>query len=82
MEPNPLSSRLAQTPKEIQTQEERQVARSGSEFASAEEMLRTDAAQTPPPESIEIRLKTSIAKEPPRPRSWWRKLFGSGAGGT
>lgn len=77
MEPNPLISRLAQTQKATQAQEERQSAHGASEFASIEEMLRADAAQTPPPESVETRLKTSIAKERPRPRSWWRKLFGA-----
>ncbi len=81
MEPNPLISRLAQTPKETQAQEERQAARGASEFASVEEMLRADAAQTPLPEIIETRLKTSIAKQPPRPRSWWQRLFGGGPGG-
>lgn len=47
------------------------------EFASAEEMLRFDAAQTAVPPQVEERLKQSTNNCPlPRRRSWWKSLFG------
>jgi hypothetical protein len=49
----------------------------GQEFASAEEMLRFDAAHTAVPPQIADRLKHSIGSAPPAPgRSWWKNLFG------
>jgi hypothetical protein len=46
------------------------------EFASAEEMLRHDAGQTPVPPAVAERLQQSIEQEPKPPRSIWRRLFG------
>ena len=43
------------------------------EFASAEELLRHDAAQTQVPPVIAERLTQSIAKLPQQPRSWWQR---------
>jgi hypothetical protein len=43
------------------------------EFASAEELLRHDAAQTEVPPVIAERLTQSIAKLPPKPQSWWQR---------
>jgi hypothetical protein len=48
----------------------------GVEFASADEMLRYDAAQTQVPPVVTERLKDSVAVEPPPARSWWRRWFG------
>jgi hypothetical protein len=48
---------------------------SGHEFATVEAMLRHDAMHTPVPPSIAHRLRESIG--PARPRSWWRRFFGS-----
>jgi hypothetical protein len=49
----------------------------GHEFASADEMLRFDAANTAMPVELEQRLKKSAGDLPPAPRrSWWRNLFG------
>ncbi len=45
------------------------------EFASAEEMLRADAAQTAVPPAIAERLQKSIDQEPRPARSWWQRLF-------
>lgn len=46
------------------------------EFASAEEMLRFDAAQTSVPPGIAQRLRESTA-ELPRPKpSWWKRFIG------
>jgi uncharacterized membrane protein YcjF (UPF0283 family) len=78
MEPTPPITRLAQTRPQLEQQQEQQTAaaRAGREFASPDEMLRYDAAQTPPPPAVEQRLKDSIAQEPRPRRSWWRRLFG------
>ena len=46
------------------------------EFQSVEELLRHDALHTPVPESIADRLQESLDQNPPRSRSWWRKLLG------
>ncbi len=47
------------------------------EFATAEEMLRADAAQTPVPPAVKTRLAESVQKEAPpeKPRSWWKRLI-------
>jgi hypothetical protein len=51
------------------------------EFATVDELLRHDALHTPVPPDIARRLEDSVVDLPaPRPRSWWRRLFGgSGA---
>ncbi len=46
------------------------------EFASAEEMLRHDAGQTPVPPAVAERLQQSVGKESKPPRSLWQQLFG------
>jgi hypothetical protein len=46
------------------------------EFASAEEVLRADAAGMEVPERVKTRLAESIAQEPTKSGPWWRKLFG------
>ena len=46
------------------------------EFASAEEMLRHDAGQTPVPPAVAERLQQSVAQEPKRSPSLWQRLFG------
>lgn len=74
----PHSSRLQQEQKE-QTVEAQQAQQetAAREFASAEEVLRFDAAQTEVPESVKSRLAESLEKEPKPepPASWWRRLF-------
>jgi len=47
------------------------------EFGSVEELLRHDALHTPVPPAIGHRLHESLARLPPPPKSWWRRLFGS-----
>ena len=43
------------------------------EFASSEELLRFDAAQTVLPPDIAERLQKSLAGiAPPKPRPWWK----------
>jgi hypothetical protein len=47
------------------------------EFATAEELLRYDAAQTKVPPGIAQRLQKSAAGiRPPGSRSWWKNLLG------
>jgi hypothetical protein len=47
------------------------------EFASPEEALRYDAAQTVVPPRVAERLRESIEREPrPAPASWWQRMFG------
>jgi hypothetical protein len=54
-----------------------QAQQSGAqEFATPEDLLRHDALHTPVPPTIAHRLAESIGKEPARPQSWWRRLFG------
>ncbi len=56
---------------------EQQTQSSGArEFASAEELLRYDAAHTTVPPEIARRLQKSTGDLPPPKPSWWRKLFG------
>ena len=51
-------------------------SQSAREFASAEELLRYDAAHTTVPPGIAQRLQKSVGPATPPPRSWWRNLFG------
>ena len=46
------------------------------EFATVEEMLRTDAAQTTVPPTVAERLNQSAASLPQPQPSIWRRLFG------
>jgi hypothetical protein len=48
----------------------------GQEFASADELLRHDAAHTAVPAAIAERLQKSTVVLP-RPKAvWWKRLFG------
>jgi hypothetical protein len=57
----------------VQSQSEMQA---GLEFATAEELLRFDAAQTAVPDSVVERLGKSAADLPPPKKGWWKRLFG------
>jgi hypothetical protein len=46
------------------------------EFASAEELLRYDAAHTPVPPAIAQRLQKSTGELPQPKLVWWKHLFG------
>jgi hypothetical protein len=76
MNPDPSKLRQQQQQAEeaaqLQSHEQSEHAR---RFDSVEELIRFDAGQTAPPETVAERLKESIAREPV-PRSWWRRLFG------
>jgi hypothetical protein len=49
-------------------------AKTSVEFATAEDAIREDVAQNPPPPAIAERLNESIAAEPKRTTSFWEKL--------
>jgi hypothetical protein len=54
------------------------VQEQGRQFASVEEIIRTDKQQVEVPPAIAERLNESIAGGPsPRKKSWWRRIFGS-----
>jgi hypothetical protein len=50
--------------------------KSGQEFATVEELLRFDAAQTQVPAKVFQRIADSAAQIPASPRPWWKKWFG------
>lgn len=77
MNPQSPKNRLRQVEKALEqerTLEQTHSTPAGHEFASVEEMLRQDAAQTPPPPSIWERLKKNLDKPIEKP-SWWRRWF-------
>jgi hypothetical protein len=45
------------------------------EFATVEEVIQADAAQSPVPPAVTERLNESIRQEP-KPRSWWQRFTG------
>ena len=45
------------------------------EFATTEDMLRHDAAQTPVPPAVAERLQKSVEREPRPARAWWQRWF-------
>ena len=56
--------------------EQQTQAKPALEFATAEELLRYDAAQTPVPGGIAQRLQQSTA-DLPRPKpAWWKRFLG------
>ncbi|HVY71120.1 MAG TPA: hypothetical protein VHH73_14405 [Verrucomicrobiae bacterium] len=53
----------------------------GRDFASVEEMIRTDVDQTEVPASVEERLKESIAREGLSvSKPWWKRIFSRNEG--
>ncbi len=49
----------------------------GREFASVEEIIRTDREQVEVPPGVVHRLNESLSNEPtPQRKPWWRKIFG------
>lgn len=66
---------------EQKSQEQEQIAESHSqqtsirEFATSDELIRHDAAQTEVPPVIAERLSKSIENLPRPSRSWWQRIF-------
>jgi len=56
--------------------EQQTQAQAAREFASAEELLRYDAAHTAVPPEIARRLQKSAADLPAPRTPWWQRLFG------
>ena len=77
---NPHTPKLQQNHKTEQTTAEQNSATQSSalEFATGEEAIRHDAAQTALPPSIAERLRKSIEQEPQKPSGpGWKRMFGS-----
>lgn len=75
MEPKPPSPRISQQQQTVEQQTIRET-RSGLEFGSAEELIRYDAAQTQPSDTLAQRVKEAVDREPMPKRSWWDRLLG------
>jgi len=81
---NPDSPKLQRLQSELETEQQQETTQetaqtaTAREFATPEEMLRHDAAQTVVPPEIQTRLADSVQQEPApnRSPSWWQKLFG------
>jgi len=71
---NKLSQEQQQS-RQVGTEQQSQ-ASGAREFASAEEMLRYDAAHTPVPPDIAERLQKSTGDLPRPKTAWWKRLFG------
>lgn len=72
---NPPSHRL-RTDSAQSLQSASQQSSQVHEFASAEDLIRADAAAATVPASIEQRLAESIAREPaPSGKPWWKRIF-------
>jgi hypothetical protein len=69
-------SKLSAEQQQQHAAEQQTQSQSAREFASAEELLRYDAAHTTVPPDIARRLQKSVGPAKPPPRSWWRNLFG------
>jgi hypothetical protein len=70
-------SRLRHTQKQESLSEQQQEEATKSqakEFASVEELIREDVAQTAVPPTIAARLNESIAQSP-KPKAWWKQFF-------
>jgi hypothetical protein len=75
MKPN--ISKLNQTEQEqITAQQRLQASSTAREFASVDEMLRFDASQVAPPDTLETRLQNSLQQTPAPRQPWWRRWFG------
>jgi len=67
-------TKLSQEQQHAETHQSQQQA--GREFASAEELLRFDAAQTSVPPKIAERLKQTIHEvAPPERPGWLKRMF-------
>lgn len=76
---NPPSSKLRQTTTEQVTAEQAHTTQGETvlEFATPEELLRHDRAQTKVPPAVAERLGESLAAEPKpaETKPWWKRLL-------
>ncbi len=70
------TSKLQSQQQEELTAHQQTQQQTSAEFATVEDLLRYDAAQTPVPAGVTERLQKSLAQEPKPPRPWWRRWFG------
>lgn len=77
MSATPKKLQVTQTTASEQAAEQTQRTPPAREFATPEELLRFDAAQTPVPPAVADKLQQSIQREPAPapPQSWWRRWF-------
>ena len=73
---DPISKLRSEQVHQSETQAQLTQGTQGREFATVEDLLREDAAQVAPPETILQRLKQSLTREIPPPSAWWKKWFG------
>jgi len=71
---NPLKTRLQQQAQHEVRQNTTQTPEA-RQFATAEELLRFDAAQTEVPPGVAERLQETIRQEPKPEPSWWQRWF-------
>lgn len=77
MEPKPPASRLAQHQSEALESQSKTVPQTAIEFATPEELIRHDAAQTNSPPALAERIKESLTAEPPPVSTpWWKRWLG------
>ena len=69
-------TKLTQEQQQQQAAEQQAQQQTVREFASAEELLRYDAAHTPVPPGIAQRLQKSTGDLPRPKTAWWKRLFG------
>jgi hypothetical protein len=69
-------SKLSQEQQQQRAAEQQTQQPAAREFASAEELLRYDAAHTPVPPAIAQRLQKSTSELPPPKPAWWKRWFG------
>ena len=72
-------SKLSSEQQQEHSAEQQTQAQAAREFATAEELLRYDAAHTTVPPGIAQKLQQSVGGQP-RPRAaWWKRLWGGKA---
>jgi len=75
MSTDPAPSRLTQQQQARAQATSAQQQQAGHEFATVEDLLRADRAQTPPPPQLEARVRQSLARETPPRRPWWSRWW-------
>jgi hypothetical protein len=68
-------SKLSEESRQVGTEQQTQ-SPAAREFASADELLRYDAAHTPVPPAIAQRLQKSAGGLPGPKASWWKRWLG------
>ncbi len=64
---------------ETHTQQQQSGTAAVLEFATADDMLRADAAGTEVPPAVAERLRQSLEHEPRPASRWWQRLFNKSA---